>query len=90
MRQQLGVFLTASQHHGAPLILEAALYQLFYNAHGGWRVGRELYRDAIARCDRANKRREAQHKGIVPRRHDTRHAKRLGNVVALCGKRERA
>ena len=60
----------------------------------GGRVGRRLEHAAVARRQRADQRLHQQHEGIIPRRHNQRHAVRLADGEAvrrkLCQRGEHA
>ena len=72
--QQACVFLTSALHHGHMLRREELLRHAAQQRRGGRRIGRGLDHRAVSRRDGSDQRRHGQLKGVVPRRHDQRHA----------------
>ncbi len=80
--QKLGVFPAAPQYDRTIGVVKATRDELLDDFCHSRCVGRGLDHGAVACSDRADQRRDRQHKRIVPGRYDERHAVRLGNGVA--------
>ena len=72
--QQAGVFRASALHHRHILRRKELLRHPAKQRRGGRRVFRRLDHSAVSRRNGTDQRRHRQLKGIVPRRHNQRHA----------------